>query len=44
MQAGFAELRELLTNHVVVGDAADRRFAAMLDDHERRIQTLEGRE
>ena len=44
MQAGFAEIRHLLQNHVVVGDAADRRFALRLDDRERRIRTLEGRQ
>jgi hypothetical protein len=42
MRAGFAELRQLLTDHTVVGDAADRRFAATLDDHEHRIRSLEG--
>jgi len=43
MQAGFAELRQILTDHMVVGDAADRQFATRLDDHEKRIRTHEGR-
>jgi chromosome segregation ATPase len=43
MRAGFAELRQLLKDLTVVGDAADRRFAATLDDHEDRIRRLEGR-
>ncbi len=41
MRAGFAELRQILKDHIVVGDAADRRFAATLMDHERRITNLE---
>jgi hypothetical protein len=43
MRAGFAELRQILTDHMVVGDAADGQFATRLDDHEKRIRTLEGR-
>ncbi len=43
MRAGFAELRQLFKDHAIPGEAADRRFAATLNDHERRIQTLEAR-
>ncbi len=43
MRAGFAEMRQLFLAHTVPGDAADRVFAATLNDHERRIQTLEQR-
>jgi uncharacterized coiled-coil protein SlyX len=42
MRAGFAELRQILKDHIIVGDAADRNAAARLDDHERRIRRLEG--
>lgn len=42
MRAGFAELRQMFRDHIVVGDAADRRHAETLDDHERRISRLEG--
>jgi hypothetical protein len=43
MRAGFADMRELFLAHTVPGDAADRVFAATLNDHERRFQTLEQR-
>src|SRR5688572_23032059 len=43
MRAGFAELRQLILNHAIPGDAADRTFAATLKDHEQRIQKLEQR-
>ena len=41
MRAGFAELRQLFLEHTIPGEAADRHFASALNDHERRIQTLE---
>jgi len=41
MRAGFAELRQLFLDHAVPGEAADRHFANTLQDHERRIHTLE---
>ena len=41
MRAGFTELRQLILDHAIPGDAADRAFAATLQDHERRIQRLE---
>jgi uncharacterized coiled-coil DUF342 family protein len=43
MRAGFAELKQLLLDHAIPGDAADRHFAATLHDHEQRISTLERR-
>ncbi len=43
MRAGFAEVRQLILEHAIPGDAADRMFAATLSDHERRIKTLEQR-
>jgi hypothetical protein len=41
MRAGFADLRRLIADHAIPGDAADRSFTATLDDHERRIRALE---
>jgi hypothetical protein len=43
MRAGFADLRQILTDHITVGDAADRSHAHRLDDHERRISAIEQR-
>lgn len=43
MQAGFAEIKRMILDHAVPGEAADRHFAATLADHERRIRTLEQR-
>lgn len=43
MRAGFAMIMKRLDDHAILGDAADRRFAATLGDHEQRITTLERR-
>lgn len=43
MRAGFAELRQLILDHAVPGEAAHRHFSSTLADHEGRIRTLEGR-
>lgn len=41
MRTGFSEVMRALADHAIPGDAADRRFAAQLEDHEHRIQALE---
>ena len=41
MRSGFAEVLRALADHAVPGEAADRLFARVLDDHEQRIQSLE---
>jgi hypothetical protein len=43
MRAGFAMIMKKLEDHAIPGEAADRRFAATLGDHEQRITTLERR-
>jgi hypothetical protein len=41
MRSEFKSLRDVLTQHVTLSDATDRRFVLRLDDHERRITSLE---
>jgi chromosome segregation ATPase len=41
MRSEFKSLRDVLTQHIALSDATDRRFVRRLDDHERRITSLE---
>ena len=43
MRAGFDEILRKLAEHAGPGEAADRHFATVLDNHEQRIRTLENR-
>ena len=43
VMAAITDMRRMLTDHMAVSNAADRRFAGQLGDHERRISTLEQR-
>ncbi|HWB16410.1 MAG TPA: hypothetical protein VG538_08380 [Vicinamibacterales bacterium] len=41
MRSEFKSLRDVLTQHIALSDVTDRRFVRRLDDHERRITSLE---